>query len=108
LLARVAITLLEQTEQLLAPAVDLVHVIVRELAPLLLHLALHLLPLPLQHVLVHDLPSRKVERMNCSSIPEVASAVPVPVRPRRRGATAETLRISRGDSEHSGIRHVGG
>src|SRR5215467_14090094 len=53
LVARVAVSLLEQTEDLLGSALDLVEVVVRELAPLLLDLALHLGPLAFQHVLVH-------------------------------------------------------
>src|SRR5215472_602668 len=53
LVARVAVPLLEQTENLLGSALDLVEVVVGELAPLLLDLALHLGPLAFQHVLVH-------------------------------------------------------
>src|SRR5262249_3840287 len=44
----------EQSEQLVGPTIDLVEIVVGELAPLLLDLALHLAPLPLQYVLVHS------------------------------------------------------
>src|SRR5712691_2061271 len=54
LVPRVPVALLEQAEQLLGLALDPVEVIVRELAPLLLDLPLHLPPLSLHDVLVHQ------------------------------------------------------
>src|SRR5438309_4964821 len=54
LVPRVPVALLEQAEQLLGLALDPVEVIVRELAPLLLGLPLHLPPLSLHDVLVHQ------------------------------------------------------
>src|SRR5205823_862108 len=50
---RVTVPLLEQTDDLIGATLDAVQVIVREVAPLLLHLPLHLLPFPLQDVGVH-------------------------------------------------------
>src|SRR5262249_31493904 len=57
LVSRIAVALLEEPKQLLRPAVDLVDVVIRELAPLLLDLPLHLGPLALQNVLVHRISS---------------------------------------------------
>jgi len=55
LVSSVPVALLEQTEQLVGFALNLVEVIVRELAPLLLDLPLHLPPLPLQDVFIHQI-----------------------------------------------------
>src|SRR5687768_7964143 len=56
LVARAAVALLDLAHQLVAAAFHLVELVVGELAPLLLHAALHLLPVALDGVPVHVSP----------------------------------------------------
>src|SRR5579863_3933496 len=54
----VSVAFLEDAHEPLEIAVDLLQIVVGELAPLRLHLALHLMPLSLQLVFVHGAPPR--------------------------------------------------
>src|SRR4030095_172716 len=68
LVLRVAVPLLQQAGQLVEASLRLVQLVVRELAPLLLHAALDLLPLAFEDVPVHiALLARKGEQYPCKA-----------------------------------------
>src|SRR5262245_46058489 len=59
---RVAVLLLKHADELLGLTLGAIEVVISQLAPLLLHLPLHLVPLALEHVSIHGWPPRNGSR----------------------------------------------
>src|SRR4029450_8992980 len=91
---RIAVALLEQSDHLLGPALGLVELVIGELAPLLLDLPLHLLPLAGRDVLVHDGLLRLLE-LGCSWMRSPTPRHHSSIRGKGRAAPSRGFRLHR-------------